>query len=537
MQKKTQLKVLVPLLVMGAVYFCLFIPPNLKGTEDVPMLSVFEVDEYAQYPNVIGMLQVGDTFYQTMRNIAVYHHYFYGYPFYFFSALSLLPLRIASGAGFGAQVQLNMAWLRQLINVLPVIFAAGIFTYLQTRFKLRWKSILLFAFLMLIPAVFSNNFWWHPDSLGALFVALTFFFLDRDDLSFRLNFFAAAVACGIAFGLKYLGAFFAIPILVYILLGIFRKKISIGKASIFAAGFLVMMLATILISNPLLLLPIERAEIIHTQIEQFSQTTVGIIFQNPQVKLDFSQLVHSLLAPASLALFSLLGLAGIAKAIKQRQNWLVNVLILAFLPALVYVVVFQSPGRSHYLIPIVMPLFSATVLLLPDQLKLPGRNWKSIASGTLGLLTLAQVVAFVSVDVQDFTLKLQKEQLSRGVQLFRQVEASVLPALPQEKLVVYRDWEVYFPASSLYKVQITWDLADEAYIRSIDPDLILLDYENVRAYTADTAASKAVDPLAMGRTHDFYLAASQDKFPGYCRVINDQSGTVLLKESFCDRVD
>ena len=60
----------------------------MQGAKDVPMLSVFEVDEFAQYPNVIGMLQVGDTFYQTVRNFAVYHHYFYGYPFYFFSALS-----------------------------------------------------------------------------------------------------------------------------------------------------------------------------------------------------------------------------------------------------------------------------------------------------------------------------------------------------------------------------------------------------------------------------------------------------------------
>jgi hypothetical protein len=536
-QNKTHLKVFLPLVLIGALYFCICIPANMQGAKDVPMLSVFEVDEFAQYPNVIGMLQVGDTFYQTVRNFAVYHHYFYGYPFYFFSALSLLPLRIASGADFGSQVQLNMAWLRQLINVLPVIIAAGIFTYLQTRFKSTWQSILLFSFLLVIPAVFSNNFWWHPDSLGILFIALTFFFLDRDKLSFRLDFFLAAVACGIAIGLKYLGVFFAIPILVYLLLGIFRKKISLGKTALYAFCFLAVMLAAILISNPLLLLPIERGEIIRTQIEQFSQTTVGIIFQNPQVNLDFPDLVRSLLTPAGFFLFSVLGLAGIIKAIRQRKNWLVNVLILAFLPALVYVVVFQSPGRSHYLIPIAMPLFSAAILLLPDRLKLPGKNWKSIASGVLGILVLAQLFGYLAVDIQTFSGNLYKESQSRGIQLYQQVETSILPLLPQEKLVVYRDWEVYFPGSTHYKVQISWDLVDESYMRSLDPDLILLDYENVHAYSADTAVSLAVNPEMMARTHDFYLAASQDTLAGYCRVINNQLGTVLLKQAFCDKVE
>ena len=85
----TQKKILKILLVLSGVYFVLFIFPNLTGAQDPNMLSIFEIDEYAQYPHAIAMLIPGPTLYQTIRNFLIYLHYFYGYPFYFFSALAI----------------------------------------------------------------------------------------------------------------------------------------------------------------------------------------------------------------------------------------------------------------------------------------------------------------------------------------------------------------------------------------------------------------------------------------------------------------
>ena len=62
------------IILIGLVYFCLLIPANLTGAADPEMLSVFEVDEYAQYPHVIQMLTPGDTLYHSIRNFFIYQH-------------------------------------------------------------------------------------------------------------------------------------------------------------------------------------------------------------------------------------------------------------------------------------------------------------------------------------------------------------------------------------------------------------------------------------------------------------------------------
>ena len=88
------------------------------------MLGVFEHDEFAQYPHIIRMLTPGDTLYQSLRNFVVYLHYYYGYPFYFISAILLLPYKWIAGAGWASSTQWVMLMLRQMVNVLPMLFAA-----------------------------------------------------------------------------------------------------------------------------------------------------------------------------------------------------------------------------------------------------------------------------------------------------------------------------------------------------------------------------------------------------------------------------
>ena len=83
------------------------------------MLQVFQVDEYAQFPNVMHMLTPGVTLIETLRNFITYLHYFYGYIFYFVSALVILPLRLALGSGWGGHVTLLVTWMRQGGCVLP----------------------------------------------------------------------------------------------------------------------------------------------------------------------------------------------------------------------------------------------------------------------------------------------------------------------------------------------------------------------------------------------------------------------------------
>ncbi len=107
-----------------------------------------------------------------------------------------------------------------------MIVAAGLLTYIQTRFRDMYRSIGLFVFLMLIPAVMVNNLWWHPDSLAVLSAVLMLFFLDRDALKLGKSFFIAAAICGVAVGIKYTGVFFVLSILVYLIWAWVTQKYS-----------------------------------------------------------------------------------------------------------------------------------------------------------------------------------------------------------------------------------------------------------------------------------------------------------------------
>ena len=157
------------LILIGVLYFCAMIPFNLTGAETPEMLEVFEVDEYAQYPHVIRMLTPGEGIYQTIRNFFIYLHYFYGYPFYFWSALSILPLKL-SGTVWPGNTRVIICVLRQMLSVLPMILSAGLLTRVITKFRSIIPSVVLYVLLLTMPAVVQNDLWWHPDSLSLLFL-------------------------------------------------------------------------------------------------------------------------------------------------------------------------------------------------------------------------------------------------------------------------------------------------------------------------------------------------------------------------------
>jgi hypothetical protein len=128
--------------------------------------------------------------------------------------------------------------------------------YLVTRFKSVWRSAGLFAFLLLVPGIVKyNHDYWHPDALIVLCCMLTIYFLQKDDLRFKRNFYLAAVFCGLAAAIKLWGLFFVLAIAGYLLAGLIRKKLTI-KSGVLAGGlFILAMFGTIIFSSPSLMAP------------------------------------------------------------------------------------------------------------------------------------------------------------------------------------------------------------------------------------------------------------------------------------------
>ena len=71
----TQKRVFAILIFISVAYFTVFIFPNNTGAKDQMMISLFEPDEFAQYPVTIQMLEPDGSRNQTIYNFIAYGHY------------------------------------------------------------------------------------------------------------------------------------------------------------------------------------------------------------------------------------------------------------------------------------------------------------------------------------------------------------------------------------------------------------------------------------------------------------------------------
>ena len=158
------------------------------------------------------------------------------------------------------------------------------------------------------------------------------------------------------------------------------------------------MFAALVISNPLLLLPQERAEIISYQTLQWEQSSVGIILANPapffkegypsDIRIHYGQPFFLLLA------FGALGL-GIAR----KETRLKSSLILAWIIPLSISIINLATRRTHYWLPIMMPLFSTLVNLFPeDTLRFNGKV-RDRGKMAIALLIALQAILFIRTDM------------------------------------------------------------------------------------------------------------------------------------------
>lgn len=523
---KKQRKTFWILLIIGFLWFVCMIPANLTGAVTPDMLEIFEVDEYAQYPHVIRMLTKGDTAYQTLRNFFIYLHYYYGFPFYFWSALSIFPIKLFYGL---ENSRVTICVLRQMISVLPMLGSVLILTWLSGKYRHTGLSVLFFIFYLTIPAVLQNNFWWHPDSLTLLFICLVFFFLERDHLHFQKDFYLAAAACGAAIGTKYLGLYFALAIPVYLWIGMFFKRIDVKGALKYAGLFVLGMILFVLISNPLLLLPQERSEIFRTMSEQMELSGNGIF-----VKYENNFFADGLIpkyiqanyASSIMIVLSLIGLiAGFFQGNEKRSF---SFVLAAYLLVALIINLNTQAQRLHYYLPILLPLFTA----LSNFLEIGGSRSK-LSLYFFTLILSVQVGLNTQTDISLYKTQLNRETDSPAIQLYHTFSSEYLPLkeVPPERMTrIFRDWKIYFPEQQGYAIMTDWEMATQAKINEWHPDLIFLEQENIRQFASKESLENAVDRNEMEPIHSFYSAAHENRIPGYQELYSNSFAKVFIKE-------
>ncbi len=514
--------------LIGVLYFCALIPFNLTGAETPEMLEVFEVDEYAQYPHLIRMLTPGNGIYASVRNFFIYLHYYYGFPFYFWSAVSVFPVKLF-GTGWPGNTRVIVCVLRQMISVLPMILSAGLLTRVMTRLKRVLPSVLLFVLLITMPAVIHNDLWWHPDSLTLLFLCLVFYFLDRDETHCGRNFLFAAAACGAAVGTKYLGLYFALAIPGYLICCRARKTIGTRQLFIKAGLFLAVMAAFILISDPLLLLPQERAEILGIMKKQQELSGTGIFLRYENSFFEDGRLPAWMTENYLRLPWLILAFCGLAAGLFIRERRTITIVFALYLITACTVNLNAAASRLHYFLPILLPLAAQIVNL---RIVISGRFEKP-AVFLFCLLMAVQIGINLKTDTGFLETHLHREETSGSIALYKTLESDYLPLpeVPAERMTrVFRDWKAYFPEQDGYAVETDWELGSLSFMEEWHPDLILLEKENIRAYSSDAVLDNAVNTDRMRDAAAFYTAAAGKQLPGYEYLFENDFGVVFRKE-------
>jgi hypothetical protein len=517
----TQKRIFTLLLFMTIIAFVLFGLPNSVASKNLSMVQIFQPDEAAPLPYVLKMIAPAPTLNLALRQFIFYDYYYYGFPYFASSAVLLLPLQWLGRIG---DMPLIMLILRQFVSVLPMLAALLLLVFMQDGFR-TYRSPVLFTFLLFVPAVFQNNFWYHPDGITFLFAVMTIFFLKRDNLRFGWNFILAALMCGVATATKLVGLYFFLAVGMTLLLGLFRKKVSWKRILGMAFAFILSMALAYVAANPFLLSHWARTAYQYILNKQggLLENGYGVVYLKglaaswPLVHTSFGEIP-----------FLLIALGAAMWGAWRGPNRLLHALILAWFVPLSVTVFFLTHFKFQYWMPVALPLFSSLVLFLPEKgHALVGTLLMRIARVAVLVALLAQFILFVNADVHTFGTRLHRADNNTSIKFYDQVLTSLKP-LPNSKLHVYYDYRMYVPGKPGWNTETNFDLLEYNYIQKNHFDVLVLLEQRIRDYLSPDAVG--IDPALFARNQQFYRDADNATINGYHLVYRNTFGLIFVRD-------
>jgi hypothetical protein len=402
---------------------------------------------------------------------------------------------------------------------------------------------LLFLILLAVPAVVFNNMWIHPDSLVFLFIVLTFFFLDRDDLQFGKNFYFAALFCGLAVATKLIGLFFFLAIPYYIFLGWRQGRIDTRKALITAALFVTIMFSTFVLANPFLYWESERAFALKTQSDLHEAMQGGFIVAYRNSPLLWLQVIEKWYGLLIFVLLSVVAL--IIGALKGEKRLLNQLILLWAFPFMAYISVALVIRSKHFPLPILLPMFSALpayfTLFAPARFTNPvgdylKKNGLRLSLSLVGVAIIgAQVFYSLGRDVSMYKENLYREETSPSIQFYSALERDYLSKIVLDRhLVIFRDVMMYVPNLPSYEDHFKWGVSNYDIALKNNPDVLILNKQHLYDYTQPGQAESASDP-DFALTVKFYKDVLNGTVDGYTLLYQNEFGIVYLSAPLYDQ--
>jgi hypothetical protein len=528
MPSKHNRLIFLMLVLIACAAFLIFIPPNVVASDNPAMVLMFEPDEAGPLPYLLKMIAPAENLDKALRAFLFYGYYYYGFPYFSLSAVLLLPLQWLGKISSTATVMLV---LRQGISVLPMLAGLLVLVYLQDGFR-TYRSPVLFILLLSIPAVISNNLWWHPDGLVFLMAMLVLFFLVRDDLRFGWNYFAAAAMTGLLTAAKLVGVYFFLAVGLTLLLGLVLKKASWQRLVGMGLAYIATMALFFLIGNPFLLSHWARLEYWYT----FNKQTLllsegyGVVYEKgffaawPTMRAAYGE---------ALFLIAALGVA-IWGAWRGPRRRLFGLILAWFFPLTISLLVLTH-FKFQYWLPVALPLISCLVVVLPEKWVFNGTWLRSYAvqAAIMGGIVL-QVSLFLIANVQHYETRLHRADDNPRILFYQQALQKLQPLSDAAKPVnVYFDYRLYVPDTPGWQVETTYDLLEYGYIEQRNFGIVLLLEQRIRDYLNEGVTG--IDPQVFARNQQFYRDADQDTLRGYHLLYRDATGLVYVRDDLWEQ--
>jgi len=490
------------------------------------MVQVFEPDEAALFPTIVNMARPKNDIVTFFKQFIVYERYNKGFPFYGPSALILVFLR---WIGQEKNIPLTFLVLRQVISVLPMLCGLLLIVWMQDRFR-TYRSILIFLFLLIVPATIQNGFWWHTDGLTLLLSVLVIWFLYKDALKFGKYFIGAAATCGVLTAAKMMGVFFFLTISVVLIWGLLEKKITLQKMVVLGLEFLGIMSAAFLISSPFLLSEWGRAGYLNMIRAQMASLSAGygVIYAKglpaawPLMRDYFGS-----------ATFLLLSLAVNVYGLTSKKHRFLNTLLLTwFVPLTLYVTIF-SHFKFQYWLPVALPLFSCWAQVLPDNIKgFTVKNWYAVMQIVLMLVFVAQLLSFSVKSAQLFTARIHRAENNPNI-AFRETVAETLAPVATIPLRVYYDYRLYVPETPSWVLSTAYEPISYTQINENDYDLLLLAKQRILDYLNPEV--EGVDEALFAESQRFYRDVEKGEVQSFVLLGSDEVGLIFIRQDLCEQ--
>lgn len=519
--KKIQIKwVPLTLFLLAAAAFLILGIVNFRSSDNLAMVQVFQPDEATQLPFALDMIQDTTTLEQALRQFIFYKHYYYGFPFFAYSAIVLLPLKWLN---LLSNMPLTMLVLRQAVSVLPTLVALLLLVYMVDRFR-TYRSIVIFLFLFLIPGTFQNSLWWHPDGMVLFLVALVLFLLWKAEGQLNRYFYFAAAVCGILTATKLIGVFFCLAIAIY-LLRFFIKTRQAKQTILSGVIFISIMVAAFLISNPFLLSEWARQDyywMLKGQQQSLSQGfqivyAKGLTASLPVINQYYGSMI--LVFAVATAIFGI---------VSQKTRELSILIIAWVLPLTIYVTKF-SHLQYHYLLPVAIPLLLTLSFLFPQR-----DTWKTSTGFSKGIrlaiatLVLVQLCLFGIQDAKTYANYLVRSQNNPRIEFYDNVQSN-FELLKENPLFIYFDSRMYLPREANWQTETTYNLLDYSYISAKNFDVLILDQQRIRDYLNPNAVG--IDPAQLALSQEFFRDAKSGNILGFHLIYQDSIGLIFVSET------